>query len=90
MKMISSHCHGVIVMDESQMHSSEENEILNRILQLTSLRDWCMERLSLLTLRSDLEDARCLTSEHLEMLVETNAWNILWLPSCWRPRNDES
>lgn len=48
-----------------------------------------MERLSLLSLRSDLEDARCLTSEHLEMLVETNAWNILWLPSCWRPRNDE-
>jgi hypothetical protein len=89
MKMISLHCHGVIVMDESQMHSNEENEILNRILQLTSLRDWCMERLSLLSLRSDLEDARCLTSEHLEMLVETNAWNILWLPSFWRPRNDE-
>ncbi len=89
MKMQSPHRHGVIVMDESQMHSSEDIEILNRILQLTSLRDWCMERLSVLSLRSDLEDARCLISEHLEMLAETNAWTTLWVPSLWRRRVDE-
>jgi hypothetical protein len=89
MKMQSPHRHGVIVMDESQMHSSEDSEILNRVLQLTSLRDWCMERLSVLSLRSDLEDARCLTSEHLEMLAETNAWTTLWVPSLWRSRDDE-
>jgi hypothetical protein len=88
-KMCSPHRHGVIVMDESQMHSSEDIDILNRILQLTSLRDWCMERLSVLSLRPDLEDARCLTSEHLEMLAETNAWTTLWVPTCWRAHDDE-
>lgn len=87
--MQSPHRHGVIVMDESQMHSREDVEILNRVLQLTSLRDWCMERLSVLSLRSDLEDARCLTSEHLEMLAETNAWTTLWVPFLWRSHDDE-
>jgi hypothetical protein len=85
MKMITPQRHGL--MDKSQHDSSNDIEALNRILQLTSLRDWCMERLSVLSLRSDLEDARCLTSEHLEMLVETNAWTTLWVHSCWKTRD---
>lgn len=85
MKMITPQRHGM--MDESRQDSSDDIETLNRILQLTSLRDWCMERLSVLSLRSDMEDARCLTSEHLEMLVETNAWKTLWVHSCWKTRD---
>ncbi len=68
---------------------AEEQEFGNRILQLTQLRDWCMERLSVLSLRADPEDARCLTSEHLEMLVETNAWKTLWVDARWRGQNHQ-
>ncbi len=52
---------------------------LERSLELTRLRDWCMDRLSVLSLRRDLDDARSLTSEHLEMLMETNAFKTLWM-----------
>ena len=85
MKMNTPQRHRLV--DEPQHDSSDDIESLHRILQLTSLRDWCMERLSVLSLRPDLEDARCLTSEHLEMLVETNAWTTLWVHSCWRTRD---
>ncbi|MCP9848432.1 hypothetical protein [Cyanobium sp. Morenito 9A2] len=49
-----------------------------RILHLTDLRDWCMQRLAHLSL-SNMEDARCLTGEHLEMLEATNPATMLWL-----------
>ena len=77
-------------MDESRHESTEDSDTLDRILQLTSLRDWCMERLAVLSLRNNQDDARCLTSEHLEMSVETNAWKTLWVHSGWRPRGHKS
>lgn len=52
---------------------------LNRTLQLTQLRDWCMQRLSKLTLQWRLDDARALTAEHLEALEVVDAHHTLWI-----------
>ncbi|NQV11529.1 MAG: hypothetical protein HQ527_10270 [Cyanobacteria bacterium] len=57
----------------------DDHNDLQRTLQLTGLRDWCMERLAILSLRPDLEDARALTREYQEMLMETSASITLWI-----------
>lgn len=68
-----------MAIDRFSKASEEEGKELQRTLQLTDLRDWCMERLSVLSLRSDLQDARSMTAEYLEMLMETNASATLWM-----------
>ncbi|WP_257785592.1 hypothetical protein [Synechococcus sp. SynAce01] len=44
-----------------------------------------MERLSILSLQPDLEDARAMTREYQEMLMETSASSTLWM-QVWRSR----
>lgn len=52
---------------------------LERTLQLTQLRDWCMQRLSKLSLEFRMGDARALTAEHLEALDVVDAHRTLWM-----------
>jgi hypothetical protein len=52
---------------------------LERTLQLTQLRDWCMNRLSKLSLEWRMGDARALTAEHLEALETVDAHRTLWM-----------
>jgi hypothetical protein len=52
---------------------------LRRILALTHLRDWCMARLSQLSLDGRMEDARAVTAEHLELLEAVDAHRSLWV-----------
>jgi hypothetical protein len=52
---------------------------LSRTLQLTQQRDWCMQRLSKLSLQWRMDDARALTAEHLEALEVVDARRTLWM-----------
>ena len=75
-------------MDEYIAPSSEDSgfsglpvypDCLRRQLMLTSLRDWCMNRLSTLTLDDRMDCARALTAEHLELLEAGNHSKTLWM-----------
>ncbi|MCT0201640.1 hypothetical protein KQ302_00010 [Synechococcus sp. CS-602] len=72
-------------MDQFHRASRDDRNDLQCTHQLTSLRDWCMERLSILSLQPDLEDARAMTREYQEMLMETSASSTLWM-QVWRSR----
>lgn len=50
-----------------------------RSLQISQLRDWCMGRLSHLSLDARQEDARALTAEYLEFLERVDAHRTLWM-----------
>ncbi len=52
---------------------------VERTLQLTRVRDWCIERLSDLSMENRLSDARAITSEHLELLEKIDAHTTLWM-----------
>jgi hypothetical protein len=58
---------------------SEDEAQLRRVLALTHLRDWCMERLSQLSLDGRMEEARAITAEHLELLETLDARRSLWV-----------
>jgi hypothetical protein len=68
-----------ITVKHPATHGLMESTDLNRTLQLTQVRDWCMQRLSKLTLQWRLDDARALTSEHLETLEVVDAHHTLWM-----------
>ena len=55
------------------------NKHLDRTLRLIEVQDWCMERLSKLSLIYNMDDARALTSEHKEMLESINVHTTLWM-----------
>lgn len=59
--------------------SSEDEAQLRRVLALTHQRDWCMERLSQLSLDGRMEEARAITAEHLELLETLDARRSLWV-----------
>ncbi|MCP9819294.1 hypothetical protein KBZ18_07285 [Synechococcus sp. Cruz-9H2] len=63
-----------------EVHATQAQSAgVTRTLQLTEVRDWCMQRLSQLSLDGRLSEARVLTSEHLEMLVTVDAHQTLWM-----------
>jgi hypothetical protein len=62
----------------STPHSDDDTQ-LRRLLTLTHLRDWCMERLSQLSLDGRMEEARAVTAEHLELLETMDARRSLWV-----------
>jgi len=75
-------------MDEHIAPSSEDSglsglpvypDCLRRQLMLMSLRDWCMNRLSTLSLDERMDCARALTAEHLELLEAVNHSKTLWM-----------
>ena len=59
------------------MGSSDIN--LKQQVALTEIRDWCMSRISLLSLADDYQDAQALTQEHMEMLRMINPDKTLWM-----------
>lgn len=65
---------------------SDDDALLRRLLTLTHLRDWCMERLSQLSLDGRIEEARAVTAEHLELLETMAARRNLWV----RTERDDS
>ena len=50
-----------------------------RLQNLTKLRDWCMDRISFLSLRGSDLDAQAITNEHLEILRSVDSESTLWL-----------
>ena len=62
---------------QRQMESNDIN--LKQQVALTEIRDWCMSRISLLSLADDHEDAQALTQEHMEMLRMINPDKTLWM-----------
>ncbi|MFN9872429.1 MAG: hypothetical protein ACK55E_13440 [Cyanobacteriota bacterium] len=57
----------------------QDNASLRRMLMLTQLHDWCLERLSTLSLEDKMPLARALTAEHLELLEAINQQQTLWM-----------
>lgn len=66
---------------EARDHSSSSLEAtaFRRTLMLTGLRDWCMERLSWLSLVERMDCARALTAEYLELLETVDQSTTLWM-----------
>lgn len=75
-------------MDDSFARSSQEDDFqpvpgypvcLRRQMMLTAQRDWCMSRLSSLSLNDQVECCRALTAEHLELLKTVDQYATLWM-----------
>jgi hypothetical protein len=63
----------------SSAASGQGDASLRRTLMLTELHDWCMSRLSKLSLAGENQLARALTAEHLELLEAVNHHQTLWM-----------
>lgn len=50
-----------------------------RMDQLETLQDWCLSRISYLSLEHSIEDATALTAEHLESLRILDQGTTLWM-----------
>ena len=56
-----------------------QGSIKHRHQQLQRLQNWCMERISHLSLHQSIEDATALTAEHLELLKSIDQTETLWM-----------
>ena len=65
------------------IHSKALKQIQDRIKhrhqQLQRLQNWCMDRISHLSLHQSIEDATALTAEHLELLKSIDQSEMLWM-----------
>lgn len=61
------------------MPQGHGDSAMRRTLMLTELHDWCMARLSALSLAGDNHLAQALTAEHLELLEAVNQHQTLWM-----------
>ena len=65
------------------IHSKALKQIQDRIKhrhqQLQRLQNWCMDRISHLSLHQSIEDATALTAEHLELLKSIDQAETLWM-----------
>jgi len=61
------------------LQHSDQTTHERRLLAVTSWHDWCMERLSELSLAGREVDARALTAEHMELLEQMDATRVLWM-----------
>lgn len=62
-----------------EMTDDAEATALRRTLALTQVHDWCLERLSELSLAGQMPQARALTAEHLELLEVVSQRHTLWM-----------
>ena len=58
-----------------------QDPIKHRHQQLQRLQNWCMDRISHLSLHQSIEDATALTAEHLELLKSIDQSETLWMNS---------
>ena len=49
--------------------------------QLQALQNWCMDRISQLSLHYSIDDATALTAEHFELLKSIDQIETLWIRS---------
>ena len=56
-----------------------QDRIKHRHQQLQRLQNWCMDRISHLSLHQSIEDATSLTAEHLELLKSIDQAETLWI-----------
>ena len=56
-----------------------QDPIKLRHQQLQQLQNWCMDRISYLSLHQSIEDATALTAEHLELLKSIDQAETLWM-----------
>ena len=56
-----------------------QDPIKLRHQQLQRLQNWCMDRISHLSLHQSIEDATSLTAEHLELLKSIDQAETLWI-----------
>ena len=56
-----------------------QDSIKHRHQQLQRLQNWCMDRISHLSLHQSIEDATALTAEHLELLKSIDQTQTLWI-----------
>ena len=56
-----------------------QDPIKHRHQQLQRLQNWCMDRISHLSLHQSIEDATALTAEHLELLKSIDQAETLWM-----------
>ena len=56
-----------------------QDPIKLRTQQLQRLQNWCMDRISHLSLHQSIEDATALTAEHLELLKSIDQAETLWM-----------
>ncbi len=61
------------------MNSDKQERNLSRALSLNSVRDWCMRKISLHSLEGDHANAQAITEEHMEMLMNVNPDEVLWM-----------
>ncbi|QNI93496.1 hypothetical protein SynA15127_00386 [Synechococcus sp. A15-127] len=61
------------------MRESGDKIHLERMLNLTAVRDWCMDLISIHSLSGRHDDARALTEEHMEMLKQIDSRSTLWM-----------
>lgn len=61
------------------MNSDKQERSLSRALSLNSVRDWCMRKISLHSLEGDHANAQAITEEHMEMLMNVNPDEVLWM-----------
>ena len=61
------------------MNSDKQERNLSRALSLNSVRDWCMRKISLHSLEGDHANAQAITEEHMEILMNVNPDEVLWM-----------
>ncbi|MAR08392.1 MAG: hypothetical protein CL681_01555 [Blastopirellula sp.] len=61
------------------MANSNSKKTLGRTVNLITLRDWCMARISLHSLAGAHYDAQAITDEHMEMLKQIDTDSTLWM-----------
>ena len=63
------------------MGQSFQQTSKQRHQQLQRLQNWCMDRISQLSLHYSIDDATALTAEHLELLKSVDQTQALWIQS---------
>ena len=48
-------------------------------MSLNSVRDWCMRKISLHSLEGEHPNAQAITEEHMEILMNINPDEVLWM-----------
>ena len=68
-----------ITATHSKALEQTHDPIKHRHQQLQRLQNWCMDRISHLSLHQSIEDATALTAEHLELLKSIDQAETLWM-----------
>ena len=69
----------VKLINPRKVKQTKKDEIKQQSRQLQDLQDWCMDRISQLSLHHSIDDATALTAEHLELLKSIDPAETLWI-----------